>query len=83
MYYCIQLFLYILDFYYFFLIANVILSWLPFLYKYKFFRLIGFIGDLFLEPFSNLIVIGPIDFTPVIGFGIYSGFWTLLNYLIK
>lgn len=82
MYYCIRLFIYILDFYYLFLIANVILSWLPFLYKYKFFRFIGFIGDLFLEPFTNLIVIGPIDFTPIIGFGIYSGFWTLLNYLL-
>ena len=80
--YCILLFLYIIDIYYIFLIANIILSWVPFLYKFKIFRLIGFIGDLYLEPFQGVLVLGPIDFTPVLGFLLYSGFWAAINFLL-
>lgn len=82
MVFCINVLLWILSAYNIFLIAGVFLSWMPFLYKYKFFRIVGKIGDWYMKPFTGILVIGPLDFTPIIGFMLYDGLIGLVYYLL-
>lgn len=82
MHYCVQILLYALSAYSFFLLAVVIMSWFPALYNFKIFRLIAKIGNLYLEPFSGVLVLGPLDFTPIIGFMLYDGLITIIYYLL-
>lgn len=82
MIHCIRLLFDILQIYYYFLIAGILLSWLPFLYQYKIFRAIRKIGDWYMGPFSGVLVLGPIDFTPIVGFIVYTGILELLLYLL-
>lgn len=79
---CINILLSILSLYNIFLIGHIILTWLPFLMKYSFFRLIYKIGGWYIEPFSGVLVLGPIDFTPVIGFIIYDSLIAAIYYLL-
>lgn len=81
MFRCINLLFQIISFYNTFLIAGIILSWIPFLYKYKFFRGIRKICDWYLGPFSGIIVIGPLDFTPIVGFLLFDGLLTAIVFL--
>lgn len=80
---CINVLLYILYAYNFILIAGVIMSWLPFLYNFKIFRLIAIVGNWYMEPFRGVIVLGPLDFTPIIGFFLYDGIVSLVYYLLS
>lgn len=82
MFHCINILLYVLYAYNFILIAGVILTWLPFLYKYKIFRLIAHLANLYMEPFSGVLVLGPIDFTPIVGFFLYDGLISLIYFLL-
>ena len=79
---CINILLSILSLYNIFLIGHIILTWLPFLMKYSFFRLIYKFGGWYIEPFSGVLVLGPIDFTPVIGFIIYDSLIAAIYYLL-
>ena len=63
---------YILDAYYFILIVSIIISWIPGIRNSKFYRVIRGISDAYLGPFRGILVIGFLDFTPIIGFGIYN-----------
>jgi len=58
--------------YQFFLIGSVFLSWFPNLYNYKIARFVRNVGEWYLRPFLGKIIIGPIDFTPIIGFMVYN-----------
>lgn len=55
---------------------NVILTWFPAVYKFKFFRGLRKIGDAYMEPFHGILVLGMFDFTPIIGI-------VLFEFLIK
>ena len=63
---------YILLTYAVFLGINILLSWVPNLYEYKFFRICKSISDWYLGPFHGGVVLGSIDFTPMIGLAIYQ-----------
>ncbi len=69
---------YILSGYWYIMIGGVILSWLPGLMQYKFFSLIRNVSDWYLKPFQGRIILGVFDFTPIIGFMIYSGVLSIL-----
>lgn len=78
----ITIFLILLDIYYLFLIAGVFLSWLPMLYNFRFFRFVKKVGDWYMEPFHGIVVLGPLDFTPIFGFILYDLLLKLIYSLI-
>lgn len=80
--FCVNLLYQILLFYNVFLVAGIILSWLPMLYRFKIFRIIAKISDLYMGPFTGIITFGPIDFTPIIGFILYDGIVYAISYLL-
>ena len=51
--------------------VGIIMSWIPNANRYGFCRVIRKIGDAYLGPFRGLLVIGFLDFTPVLGFILY------------
>lgn len=69
---------YILNIYWNIMTIGVILSWIPGVFKYRFPRLIRKVSDWYLYPFRGLLVFGFLDFTPIIGFLLYSGVLSLL-----
>ena len=81
MIYCIDILWYLLNAYNFILIAGVIMTWLPFLYNFKIFRMIAKMCDWYLGPFRGILVLGPLDFTPLIGFFLYDGIVSLIYFL--
>jgi uncharacterized protein YggT (Ycf19 family) len=62
---------YVLIGYFYLMSANIVLSWFPTLQDMKFFAFIDHICDWYLKPFHGLLVVGMIDFTPMLGLGIY------------
>ena len=72
----------ILQIYAIFLGINILISWVPNLYEYKFFRFCKKVSDYYLEPFHGGVVLGSIDFTPLIGFAIYQTAMSCLTYII-
>lgn len=82
MIHCALILYYLLIAYDYILIANIILSWFPRLRNFKIFNIIGKIGDWYLEPFSGVLVLGILDFTPLIGFALYDGLVYAIAYLL-
>ena len=62
----------LLNVYYYVLIAGIVVSWIPGARNNKFCRFIRACSDAYLGPFHGLLVIGFLDFTPIIGFAIYN-----------
>ncbi|HEY8396170.1 MAG TPA: YggT family protein [Bacilli bacterium] len=58
---------------------GIILSWVPGAFEIGFFKQIRNIGDWYLGTFRGRLVIGMIDFTPLIGLIIYSFILNLLS----
>lgn len=69
---------YALQGYYWVLIASVLLSWIPELRNTGLYRIIRGIADPYMRLFRGLLVFGMMDFTPIIGFLLYS--WGLQYY---
>ena len=63
---------YILRFYFYFMILVALLSWIPGVFNYKWYQVLRKISDFYMGRFRGWIVIGPVDFTPIIGFLIYE-----------
>ncbi|MFU8786173.1 MAG: YggT family protein [Candidatus Izemoplasmataceae bacterium] len=63
---------YILRIYFYVLIAYVLLSWIPEIRQSKFYYYLHQIADPYLRLFRGIIVIGYMDFTPIVGFVIYG-----------
>lgn len=82
MIHCVRILYYLLLAYDYILIANIILSWFPRLRDFKLFNIIGKIGDWYLEPFSGYLVLGILDFTPLIGFALYDGLVYAIAYFL-
>lgn len=56
------------------IVFDIILSWFPKTREVKFFRIIHEIAEWYMEPFNGFIVLGRIDFTPIIGLIILEAF---------
>ena len=63
---------YILRIYFYFMLIVCLLSWIPGLYSYKWYHVLRKISDFYLGRFRGWLVVGPIDFTPMIGLIIYE-----------
>ena len=63
---------YILRVYLGFMLIVCLLSWIPSVYSYKWYHVLRRISDFYLGRFRGFVVIGQIDFTPIIGFLIYE-----------
>jgi len=82
MQFCIYILFKLLTFYNYILIGGIILSWIPSLYKFGIFRLIRKMYNWYMEPFSGYLILGPLDFTPIIGFMIYDALLYGISYLL-
>ena len=51
---------------------NIILSWFPAVYNYKIFRGLRRLTDTYMEPFYGMLVLGMLDFTPIIGIVVFD-----------
>lgn len=72
---------YVLYIYSGFMSFDIILSWIPKAYDFKIFQVIHRISDFYMAPFHGALVIGFLDFTPMIGLGIYSFILSAFSYL--
>ena len=61
----------ILQYYYYILVASVLLSWIPDLKRSSVGRIIDKLADPYMRIFRGWIVIGVMDFTPILGFMFY------------
>lgn len=73
---------YILTAYFYFMILMIILSWIPGIHEKDWYQSISKISDAYIGRFRGLIVIGNLDFTPIIGFAFYELVLSLLAYYI-
>jgi len=73
----------ILQVYYYFLIASVLMSWIPELKRSKFGQIIDRIADPYMRLFRGYLIIGVLDFTPILGFLLYSFGLQALVFLIN
>jgi len=70
----------LLKVYYWILIAYVLGSWIPELRNTKLYQMIHYLANPYMRIFRGLLVIGRMDFTPILGFMLYS---FGLNYLAQ
>lgn len=77
---------YALSIYFYFMVAVIIVGWIPGIREYRWFQVCERIVDFYLGRFRGLLVFNFIDFTPILGFIIYQlalrGIAYLINYLI-
>lgn len=78
----LEILYYIFSGYWYIMIAGVLLSWLPGLLQYRVFSVVRSVSDWYLKPFQGKVVFGIFDFTPIIGFLIYSGILSVLYNVI-
>ncbi len=71
---------YILNIYFYLLIIYVLLGWIDEVRRSRFYYYYGLITEPFLKIFRGFIVVGNLDFTPMVGLILYQ---VLLNYLLK
>jgi len=68
--------------YYWILIAFVLGSWIPELRNTKIYRVIYNLANPYMRLFRGFLVIGMMDFTPILGFMLYSFGLTYLAQMI-
>ena len=61
-----------LQYYYYILIASILLSWVPDLKRSTIGQFIDKLANPYMRIFRGWIVIGVMDFTPIIGFIFYQ-----------
>ncbi len=62
----------LLQIYYYILIMYVLLSWIPEIRNSRFYFFVHQIADPYMRLFRGIIVIGQMDFTPIVGFLLYG-----------
>ena len=62
----------LLQIYYYILIMYILLSWIPEIRTTKFYYYVHLIADPYMRLFRGIIVIGQMDFTPIVGFLLYG-----------
>lgn len=60
-----------LEYYYYILVASVLLSWIPDLKRSTVGQFIDKLANPYMRIFRGWVVIGVMDFTPIIGFMFY------------
>ena len=71
---------YLLRAYYYILLIYVLMSWIPELRGTKFHKIIHSMANPYMRIFRGFLVIGMMDFTPILGFILYQ---IGLNYFSK
>ena len=71
-----------LQYYYYILIASILLSWIPDLKRSSIGQFIDRLANPYMRIFRGWIVIGVMDFTPIIGFIFYNFGMTAFNDMI-
>ena len=51
---------------------NIILSWFPGIYRFRFFRFLKRITDAYMQPFHGVLILGIFDFTSIIGIFLFD-----------
>ena len=46
---------------------NMLFSWFPGIYRFKFAKVLWMISDTYMHPFHGVLVLGILDFTPLLG----------------
>jgi len=67
----LQIIFKVLEYYYYILVASVFLSWIPDLKRSTVGQFIDKLANPYMRIFRGWIVIGVMDFTPIIGFMFY------------
>ncbi|MFP4078681.1 MAG: YggT family protein [Bacillota bacterium] len=62
----------ILEVYFYIMIAYVLLSWIPSIRESKLYYYLHVLVNPYLRFFRGIVVIGYFDFTPILGFLLYS-----------
>lgn len=62
----------ILQVYFYFLIAYVLMSWIPEIRGTKIHNFVSKVADPYMRIFRGILVIGMFDFTPILGFILYN-----------
>lgn len=73
---------YFLNAYLYYMILIIILSWIPGIQEKSWYQALSKISDAYIGRFRGLIVIGYLDFTPIIGFTFYELVLILLSNVI-
>jgi YggT family protein len=72
--------------YLYFMIATIILSWIPGIRESKFYQIMDRITTFYMGRFRGILVFGMMDFTPILGFIIYQlalfGLSQLIGFLV-
>ena len=64
--------------YFLFLLASILISWIPSLREIKLFRFVDDCAGWYLDIFCGKLVIGLLDIGPIFGFIIYE---TIINFI--
>jgi YggT family protein len=68
----LTLLFFILQAYFYLMITFILLSWFPSVHESKIFYYLYVITNPYLRIFRGVLVFGTLDFTPIVGFMIYS-----------
>ena len=68
----LELLIEVLNIYFYMMIAYVLLSWIPSIRESKLYYYLHVIVNPYMRLFRGLVVIGHFDFTPILGFMLYS-----------
>ncbi|HOI46964.1 MAG TPA: YggT family protein [Bacilli bacterium] len=58
--------------YLYFMIATIILGWIPGIRESRFYQIMDKITSFYMGRFRGLLVFGMMDFTPILGFIVYQ-----------
>ncbi len=62
---------------------NILLSWFPGVYKFSIFRFLRKTTDTYMQPFHGILVLGMLDFTPIIGVVLFEGIIQAYIFLVN
>lgn len=65
------------------MIVLVIMTWIPGIYEKGWYQQLRKTIDWYIKKFTGLIVIGPVDFTPILGFLLYEMALYGLSFIIN
>ena len=64
---------YLFTAYFYLIVISILLSWIPGVFRFGFFKGLKKVSDAYLGFFSGYLTLGMFDFTPIIGLTIYRG----------
>jgi uncharacterized protein YggT (Ycf19 family) len=73
----------ILYIYLWYMIIVILISWVPGVIEQGWYQKLRSTIDWYIGRFRGLLVIGPVDLTPILGFILYEGALYCLNLIIR